>query len=87
MRERIEAFNQASDGDAEHKAGCGYSLASERTGVPLARLKPIGDAEKVQMLWWNGQRWAAPEPFGIAAIPLGAALDYIASEPDFGINA
>jgi len=88
MRERIEAFNQARGGGvAVHKAGRGYSLTSERTGAPLARLKPTGDADKVQVLWWNGQRWGAPGSFGIATMPLSAALDYIASEPHFWINA
>ena len=88
MRVRIEAFNQARGGGvAVHKAGRGYSLTSERTGAPLARLKLTGDADKVQVLWWNGQRWAAPGPFGIATMPLAAALDYIASAPYFWINA
>ena len=88
MRERIEAFNQARGGGvAVHKAGRDYSLLSERTGAPLARLKLAGDAGKVQVLWWNGQRWAAPGSFGIATMPLDAALDHIASEPHFWINA
>ncbi len=88
MRERIEAFNQARGGGvAVHKAGRGYSLVSERTGAPLARLKPAGNADTVQVLWWNGQRWGASGPFGIATMPLDAALDYIASEPHFWINA
>ena len=88
MRERIKAFNQARGGGvAVHKAGRGYSLLSERTGVPIARLKPTGDAGKVQVLWWNGLRWGASGPFGIATMPLDAALDLIASEPHFWINA
>jgi len=88
MRERIEAFNQARGGGVTvHKARRGYSLTSERTGAPIARLKPTGDADKVQVLWWNGQRWAAPGPFGIETMPLDEALDYIASEPHFWINA
>lgn len=88
MRERIEAFNQARGGGvAAHKAGRGYSLTSERTGAPLARLKPTGDADKVQVLWWNGQRWAAPGPFGIETMTLDEALDHIASEPHFWTNA
>jgi len=42
---------------------------------------------KVQVLWWNGQRWGASGPFGVATMPLGEALDYIASEPHFWTNA
>jgi len=88
MRARIETFNQARGGGvAVHKAGRGYSLTSERTGAPLARLKPTGDADKVQVLWWNGQRWGAPGPFGSMTMPLDAALDHIASEPHFWTNA
>jgi len=88
MRERIEAFNQARGGGvAVHKAGHGYSLTSERTGAPLARLKPTGDADKVQVLWWNSQRWTAPGPFGIETMTLDEALGRIASEPHFWINA
>ena len=86
MRARIEAFNQAR-GVAVHKAGHGYTLTSQRTGAPLARLKPTGDADKVQVLWWNGQRWGASGPFGIATMPLDNALDHIASEPHFWTNA
>jgi hypothetical protein len=88
MRERIEAFNQARGGGVTvHKAGRGYSLTSERTGAPIARLKPTWNADKVQLLWWNGQRWAAPGPFGIETMTLDEALDHIASEPHFWINA
>ena len=39
------------------------------------------------VLWWNGQHWATLGPFGIATMPLDAALYYIASEPYFWINA
>ena len=77
----------ASGGVAVQKAGQGYSLFSQRTGAPLARLKPTGDADKVQVLWWNGRRWGASGPFGIATMPLDAALDYIASELHFWTNA
>ena len=88
MRERIETFNQVHGGGvAVHKVGRGYSLTSERTGAPVARLRPTGDADKVKVLWWNGQCWAAPGPFGIETMPLDAALDHIASEPHFWINA
>ena len=88
MRERIEAFNHARGGGVHvNKAGRGYTLVSERTGLPLARLKPTGDSDKVQVLWWNGQRWGASGPFGIATTTLDRALDYIASDPTFWVNA
>ena len=71
LRARIEAFNRARGGGAiVRKAGRGYSLVSERTGTPIARLKPTGEADDVQVLWWNGQRWGASGPFGIATMSL-----------------
>ncbi|WP_198157699.1 hypothetical protein [Methylobacterium nodulans] len=82
-----EAFHQARGGGvAVHKAGHGYALLSERTGAPLARLTPTGEADTVQVPWWNGARWGAAGPFGIATTPLDQALDYIASTPLFWIN-
>ena len=88
MRERIEALNQARGGGvAVHEAGRGCSLLSERTGAPLARLTPAGDADTVQVPWWNGQRWGASGPFGIATMLLDAAPNRIASESHFWINA
>lgn len=88
MRERIEAFNHARGGGVRvNKAGRGYTLVSGRTGLPLARLRPTGDSDKVQVLWWNGQRWGASGPFGIATMALDRALNYIASDPTFWVNA
>jgi len=58
-----------------------------RTGQPVARLKPTGADDKVQVLWWNGERSGASGPFGIAPMPIDKALTYIAAEPDFWINA
>jgi hypothetical protein len=54
---------------------------------PIARLRPTGDGDKVEVLWWNGERWGASGPFGVAAMPLDQALDYVASEPAFWIYA
>ena len=88
IRERIEAFNRARGGGVRvQAAGRGYTLVSERTSTPLARLRPTGESDKVQVLWWNGQRWGPSGPFGTATMTLDRALDYIASEPTFWINA
>lgn len=88
MLKRIEGFNQARGGGViVSKAARGYTLLSERTGAPIARLRPTGNGDTVQVLWWNGKRWGASGPFGIASMALDRALDYIANEPDFWINA
>jgi hypothetical protein len=91
MRERdrilegLAAFCQAHDVVVD-KRGRGYSLLSGRTGAPVARLRPTPDAEKVQVLWWDGERWKAPGPFGTSTLILDQALDFIASEPAFWIH-
>ena len=88
LLERIEAFHHAASGEVVvRKAARGYSLFSARTGAPIARLRPTGEADKVQVLWWNGERWGASGPFGIVTMPLDEALDYIATEPAFWIHA
>lgn len=88
LLERIEAFHHAGRGEiVVRKVARGYSLFSARTGAPLARLRLTGEADKVRVLWWNGERWRTSGPFGIVTMPLDKALDYIATEPAFWIHA
>jgi len=88
MLECIEAFDRARGGGVSvRKVARGYTLVSERTGAPVARFRPTGDNDKVQVLWWNGERWRASGPFGIMTLPLDRALDYVANEPNFWIHA
>ncbi len=84
--EELEAFCQAHDVMVE-KRGRGYSLLSRQRGAPVARLRRTDDPERVQVLWWNGERWATPGDFGPVIMPLKRALDYIVSEPAFWIHA
>ena len=76
LLERIQSFNRARGGGvAVQKAARGYSLLSERSGAPIARLRPTGDSERVAVLWWTGERWGASGPFGMATMPLDDALE------------
>jgi len=83
--EGLEVFCRAHDVVVD-KRGRGYSLRSGRTGAPVARLRPTPEAGRVQVLWWDGQRWKAPGPFGTPTMTLDRALDYIASEGAFWIH-
>jgi hypothetical protein len=83
--EELKVFCQAHDVVVE-KRGRGYSLLSRQSGAPVARLRLTDDSEKVQVLWWNGERWKAPGPFGMLTMPVNQAVDYIASEPAFWIH-
>ena len=76
MRARIGVVSQARGGGvAVHQAGRGSSLLSKRIGAPLARLRPTGDADTRQALWWSGLHRSASGPFGVATMPPDAALD------------
>ncbi|OYD84405.1 hypothetical protein [Azospirillum brasilense] len=61
-------------------------LNQARGGV-IARVRPTGNGDTVQVLWWNGERWGASGPLGIATMALDRALDDVANEPDFWIHA
>ena len=83
--EGLTAFCRVHDVVVE-KRGRGYSLLSGRNRAPVARLRLTTDAEKIQVLWWDGERWKAPGPFGTPTMTLDQALDYIASERAFWIH-
>jgi hypothetical protein len=38
-------------------------------------------------MWWRGTAWAAPSDFGPVTMPLNQALEFIATESFFWINA
>src|SRR3954470_18137195 len=54
---------------------------------PVARLRPTGDGDKVQVMWWRETTWAAPGDFGPVVMLLDQALQFIATEGFFWINA
>lgn len=68
------------------RAGRGYTLYSARTAAPLARLRPTGTDDEVEVLWWRRDAWGPVGPFG-EIMPLDDALDFIAQEPCFWIRA
>jgi hypothetical protein len=88
MLERIQVFDRTQGGGVVvERAGKGYSLFSAATGAPIARLRPTGAGDNVEILWWRRERWASYGAFGRLVLPLDRALDCIASEPAFWIHA
>ncbi len=52
--ERIEAFSKAKGGGVLiRKANRGYSLFREDNGRPVARLRPTGKGDSVEVMWWS----------------------------------
>jgi hypothetical protein len=80
---RIEAFNAAHGGGVlVRKVARGYSLFHEETGEPLARLRPTGADDRVEVLYWGyRERWEPIGDFGGIRMPLDEALVYIAEDP------
>src|SRR4051794_16030299 len=64
--ERIAAYRWPPGGVTARRVKRGYSLFSARTGAPVARLRPLGDGERVEILWWRRDAWGSAGPFGAA---------------------
>src|SRR3954452_9239231 len=71
--ERIEAYPWPRGGVSVRKIRGGYSLSSARTGAPVARLKPIPQDDRFEVLWWRRDAWGSAGPFD-AGLPLDDAL-------------
>src|SRR3954454_24060653 len=87
IRERIAAYHFPRGGVEVVRASRGYTLYSRRTGGPVARLRPTGDGDRVQVSWWRRDAWGAPGYFGPVVMPLDEALAFIAAERFFWIQA
>lgn len=89
MRSRIEAYRwpPTRGGVEVVRANRGYTLYSRRTGEPVARLRPTGQNDHVQVFWWRRLAWGNPGPFGREVMPLDEALAFIATESFFWVHA
>src|SRR5262249_61709685 len=63
----------------------GSSLLHANTGAPIARLRPTGRDDRVELLYWSSwkETWAPTGPFGRTVLPLDDALRVIAKEGIF----
>ena len=87
MRERIAAHPWPCGGIEVIQANRGYTLYRRRTGGQVARLRPTGEDNGVQVLWWRGTGWTTPGDFGPPIMPLDEALNFVATGDFFWINA
>jgi hypothetical protein len=80
---RIEACNEAQGGGVIlRQAAGGYSLFRADTGRPVARLRPRGRGDQVEVMWWSHRdKWDQIGDFGPMIVTLDEALDYIARDP------
>jgi len=83
--QRIESFPFRRAPVAAERRHKGYTLVHAETGAPIARLRPIGRGDQMEIFYWSlrKQHWAPVGPFGRTVAPLDKALRIIASEPIF----
>jgi len=85
---RIERFFFRRAPVAAEWRNKGYTLLHAETGRPIARLRPYGRDELMEIRYWSlsKQRWAAVGPFGQTVVRFDEALQIIASEPIFWVG-
>jgi hypothetical protein len=85
---RIERFPFRRAPVAAEWRNKGYTLCHADTGRAIARLRPYGRDDLMEILYWSlwKQRWAAVGPFGSTVVPLDEALRIIAGEPIFWVG-
>ena len=80
---RIETFNKVCGGEIiVRRDKRGYSLFREAYGRPIARLRPTGKGDEVEILWWSHRnKWEPIGDFGGIILSLEEALEYVAEDP------
>ncbi len=80
MLARIEAFNEKQGGGVLiRKAAKGYSLFRADNGKPVARLRPTGKGDLVEVMWWSHRdKWEQIGDFRPLTMSLDKALSFIA---------
>ena len=64
------------------KAARGYSLFRADDGQPVARLRPTGTGDQVEVMWWSHRdRWDQIGDFGPMLMSMDEALHYVATDP------
>ncbi len=85
MIQRIESFRCRRGKLAAERRNRGYTLYRATSGGPVARLRPTGQNDRVEVPYWSlwNERWTSAGPFGRTVLPLDDALRFIASEDIF----
>ena len=82
FRLSIEGFFEDRDCDVVcRKTRNGYALYRADNMKPMARLRPTGHDDEVEVFRWDGDRWGSIGEFGLS-MNLPQALDYIYDDPE-----
>jgi hypothetical protein len=82
----IETFDFDAGPVAVERRNRGFTLIHAETGVPIARLRPIGRDDLVDILYWSlwKERWMPFGPFGRTAAPVEQACASSRKHQSFG---
>jgi hypothetical protein len=83
--QRIVSFDCSRGQLVAEPRNRGYTLYRASSGTPIARLRLIGQNDRVEVLYWSlwKERWTSGGPFGRTILPIDEALQFIASEDIF----
>jgi hypothetical protein len=83
--QRIEAFRSPRGQLHAERQNRGYTLYRADTGTRVARLRPIGRDDRVEVLYWSlwKERWIRAGPLGRAALSIDRALEIIVADDIF----
>jgi hypothetical protein len=85
--QRIERFRFPRGAVIPERRNRDYTLYHALSGAPVARLRPTGRNDSVEVLYWSAckERWTAAGPFGPTILPVEEALHFIAHEDIFWV--
>ncbi len=85
MLERVMQFRFPRGALLAERRGHGITLIHAGSGTRVARLRLVGQGDRVEVLYWSlwKERWAPTGPFGRTVLPLNDALRLIAEEDIF----
>ena len=85
--QRIEAFRCPRGTLFAERRNRGYTLYHAPSGALVARLRPVGDDGRVEVLYWSQwkERWTKAAPMGRMALTIERALEFIANEDVFWV--
>lgn len=83
--QRIERFRCVRRQLSAERRNRGYTLYHANSGTQVARLRPTGRNDRVEVLYWSlwAETWKPAGPFGRTVLPLDEALQFIAAEDIF----
>ena len=71
------------------KSGSSYTIVERRTSNPVARLRPIPDTDRFELLYWSNAkgRWITFGNLGRMKLMLESAHEIVENDPIFRIRS